>query len=510
MSRAKKYKQNCIQYFICTIISFNTPSYATEGSSWHIPQPIDFVRPKPNDDYKKVNINQLSDFNFQPNAQLRESNLPIIGQEAPSSSAYRNTNQNLVKNLNNNTLDYASAILIAIQRHPSVTQAIAEVGGQNANIDAAKAAYFPQLSGGLQTGDLNSSSRGEQFYTIKATQLLYDFGKVKSSVDIQKAKLIVQQATVLATIDDIATQTARDIIVLHYYRNLVKIAQEQITGMQRLYEIALLRSKAGISSRADPIQALSYVNFAQSYLITQQSNVRQTEEKLRVLLGFDVSKINFSDATSLIQASHLNDQIAFNKIPKMIVSQAEIAVASAQKEQTKTSLYPTISLVGSVTKAVNADNPTTGRRNGTDSAVYLSASSNFYQGGQVRSQIKSANYAEQAAQAKLNATYLDILNTTRTAKELIENTERQITILMEREQTTAHTRELYEDQYKLGTRSIFDLVSAEQSYHSSRIDKEQAIFSIYDTLAQFINSTGQSRDAYHLNNLEIQGIELRS
>lgn len=498
-----------MRFFIYSVVLFTTTSYAA-NETWQISKPIDLVRPKPNDDYKTLNITKLSDFNFQPNSQLNETALPIIGQETPSSSAYRSINSDLANSLQNNNLNYESAILIAIKRHPSVTQAIAQVSGQNANIDVARAAYYPQISGGLETGDFTSSSRGEQIYTIKATQLLYDFGKVKSSVDIQKAKLIAQQATVLSTIDDIATETSRDIIALQYYRNLVKIAQEQVSGMQRLYNIALLRSKAGISSHADPIQALSYVNFAQSYLITQQSNVRQTEEKIRVLLGFDVSNITFNDSKLIIQPSHINDQIAFNQIPKMIISQAEIAVASAQKQQTKTSLYPTISLVGSVTKALDGENPTTGRRNGTDSAVYLSASSNFYQGGQVRSQMKSANYAEQAAQAALNATYLNVLNTTRTAKELIENTQRQIAILIEREQTTARTRELYEDQYKLGTRSIFDLVSAEQSYHSSRIDKEQATYNIYDTLAQYINSTGQSRDAYHLNNLDIQGIKLRS
>ncbi|MEQ1309896.1 TolC family protein, partial [Acinetobacter bereziniae] len=83
--------------------------------------------------------------------------------------------------------------------------------------------------------------------------------------------------------------------------------------------------------------------------------------------------------------------------------------------------------------------------------------------------------------AKLNATYLNIMDQAQIARESIENTDKQIWVLMDRERSTAKTRELYEEQYKLGKRSILDLLSSEQSYQSSRIEREAARFDIYDT-----------------------------
>lgn len=41
-------------------------------------------------------------------------------------------------------------------------------------------------------------------------------------------------------------------------------------------------------------------------------------------------------------------------------------------------------------------------------------------------QVKAANFAEQAARAKLNATYLDIMDQTQIARESIENTDQTI------------------------------------------------------------------------------------
>ena len=39
---------------------------------------------------------------------------------------------------------------------------MATLAGQAANIDAAKAQYYPQISGGISTADLTTGERGRQ------------------------------------------------------------------------------------------------------------------------------------------------------------------------------------------------------------------------------------------------------------------------------------------------------------------------------------------------------------
>lgn len=471
------------------------------------------MKPKDDQSYRTAQLQKLSDFKYEP-IDDSDGPLPVVRAYEGKNPSVKSANlENLLKpkvyTTTARTLSIENAIQIAVKRNPNIAQTISTLAAQNANIDVAKSQYYPQLKAGMNTGDFTSSDKGRQVYSIEANQMLYDFGKVKSSVTTQKNKLAVEQANVLIRIDDISTDTVRTILALLRYRNMVKIAQEQSVAVGRLHEIARLRANAGISSNADPVQAQSYVEFSKSYMISQQNLLKQQEQKLRTLLGFDVSQTDFVIPDEFIKLSGLYDEPEMNTIPTMIAAKAEIDVAQSQRSQTQLSAYPTISLVGSVSKALNGRNPNTGLENDTDGSVSVQMSSNFYQGGAVGSQVKAAGFAEQAARAKLNATYLNIVDQTQIARESIENTDKQIWVLMDRERSTAKTRELYEEQYKLGKRSILDLLSSEQSYQSSRLERESARFDIYDTIAVYINVTGKSRNAYHLNNIQIQGFEVQ-
>ncbi len=192
-----------------------------------------------------------------------------------------------------------------------------------------------------------------------------------------------------------------------------------------------------------------------------------------------------------------------------MVAQAQVEIAKSQREQTRLSRYPTLNVRGSLSQAVNGQNPNNNEDDGLYSSVMLEGTSNFYQGGAVTSQTRAAGYAEQAARARVNAVYLDVLDQVRTTREQVENKQRQMQVLVARRATTVRTKELYQEQYKLGTRTVVDLLNAEQSIHSSASEIEIARYDIYDSIVQNIAATGRSRDVYDLNNISIQGFEIQ-
>jgi len=102
-----------------------------------------------------------------------------------------------------------------------------------------------------------------------------------------------------------------------------------------------------------------------------------------------------------------------------------------------------------------------------------------------------------------------VLDQVRTTREQVENKQRQMQVLVARQATTVRTKELYQEQYKLGTRTVVDLLNAEQSIHSSASEIEIARYDIYDSIVQNIAATGRSRDVYDLNNISIQGFEIQ-
>ncbi|MDM1020034.1 TolC family protein [Acinetobacter sp. VNK23] len=456
--------------------------------------------PQSNDEYKVAQMQKLS--NFSVDSSLG-GDLPTVGSgrpQVPNQSAFWQNQRKGIK----------EAVQIAVERNPDISQTLATLAAQNANIDVAKAGYYPQLSGGVSTGNLGKKgSRGEQLLTLSAAQMLYDFGKVRSGVDTEKAKVFVEQANVLVKIDDISLDVAQTIINIQRYQKLIQIANQQIAGIKRIQEMANLRARAGISSQADPVQAQSYLQSAQSALIAQQSLLSQYQQHLYTLLGFDTRNTQWAIPEDLVRESDLYAEPQFNTIPQMIAAQAGIEVARNQKLQTKVGNYPTLSVKGELSQALHGRNPNNDKDGGFDSAIMLEASSQFYQGGATASKVRAASFAEEAARAQVNAVYLKVLDQIRTSREQIENKQRQMQVLAGQQAITIRTRELYQEQYKLGTRTLVDLLNAEQAIHSANSEAETARYDIYSSIAQYIAATGRSRQAYDLNNIKIQGFEVQ-
>jgi len=406
-------------------------------------------------------------------------------------------------------INLKEAVLTAVQRRPEISQSISSLSSQAANIDVAKAQYYPQISGGFGTADLTKGERGRQVVSLNATQMLYDFGKVKSSVTTEEAKLAEAQARVLVSLDQIALEVADAIVNIKRYQEITKIAEQQKQGIARIAEIANLRAKAGISSQADPIQAQSNLEAAENNLIVQQTQLRQYQQKLRTLLGFDISNVEWEIPDSLIQQAGLYQEPEFTSIPTLMLAHAGVEVARSQKEQAKLNTYPTINIKGSMSQAINGRNPNNNEDDGFYNSVMIEATSNFYQGGATRSQTRAASFAEEAARAQVNTAYLDVVDQVRLIREQIENKQRQMDILAQRSATTVRTRELYQEQYKLGTRTVVDLLNAEQAIHSAAQEIETARYDIYTAIVQYIQVTGRTRDLYDLNRISIQGFEVQ-
>lgn len=465
-------------------------------------------------DNLKIKNNFFSLFTPTPDQSFRYFDLKKQTDYASNGAHFQrfsveNINLSQSNLTNKDTIDLVEAIHYSIQKNPVISQSIAKLSSQNSGIDVAKSGYYPQISGGISTGDLTTGEQGRQLLSLNATQMLYDFGKTKSGVEVAQAKVQIEQANVLVSIDENARDVAQTIINIQRYLQLKKIAEQQIAGIKRIQEIANLRANAGISSQADPIQAQSYLESAQSGLISQQSLLRQYQLHLATLLDIDVFNKIWLIPANLVKHSDLYGEPQFNIIPKMIAAQANVELAKAQKDQTLLSRYPTLAVKGSLNQALNGRNPNNNKDDGFYSSIMLEATSQFYQGGAISSQVKMASYAEEAARYQVNSVYREVLDQITTIREQIENRQRQMQVLVNRQATTVRTRELYQEQYKLGTRSLVDLLNAEQAIHSANTELETARYDIYNSIVQYIAATGRSRQAYSLNNISIQGFEVQ-
>ncbi len=344
--------------------------------------------------------------------------------------------------------------------------------------------------------------------TLSATQMLYDFGKTKASVDAQEAKMIYAQIEVLKTIDDLSFEIMTAIINVIRYEELSNIATLQLKGVSRIRDIAKMRVDAGISSQADFIQATTYYQNAQSNEIMQRSLLVQWKDKLSSLLGGNISTVKFTIPDAFVQQSNLYESVDYKTIPQVMLANTKILQTSAEKKALELSQYPTLNVIASVSQAVNGINSNNGKDKGTDSAIMFKASSSLYQGGATQARKNALSSVEQAAKADLRAVYLDINTNLNNIREVVQQSQAKINILDERAKSSRLTKELYQEQYTLGKRTILDLLNAEQDIYTTYSERETVRSDVYQQLAQFIKITGRSRDVYGLNGVEIQGFKV--
>lgn len=405
-------------------------------------------------------------------------------------------------------LSIYDAIKIAVNRHPSISAAISALGQENTNVDIAKSSYWPQVQAGVTTGRLGTGEGKQQMFTVNADQTLYDFGKTKNNVRVYQSGVDKQKANILNAVDDVAMQTADAFVNVAKYQSIVKINQAQVQGISRILNIARLRANAGLTSQADPIQAQSRYESSQSTLLDSQMSLRQWEERLRSLTGIPSPYRLAPLPDNLIRQAKLYENPAPNQLPAVIAAEYEKNAAQAQKDLARSNRLPTLSVEGSVNQALNGKNPYNDKQDGAYGSVMLKVTGPTWQGGSLSGKERAANYAIEAARAKRDAAYVQVSDKIRDYREQILGTQERLTVLANREQSIIKTRELYEDQYKLGTRTVLDLLNAEQEIQFAASERENARFDTWQNLVNYIAVTGRSRDVYSLNNTKIQGVEI--
>ncbi|QNP49908.1 TolC family protein [Diaphorobacter aerolatus] len=407
-------------------------------------------------------------------------------------------------------LSMARAVQLAVQQHPSITDAVSTLAQHAAGVDYAKAGYYPQVRVGMGTGTSNSSSLGASslIASVSASQMLYDFGKVDSQVGRSQALVRRQQAVVLKQIDVISRGTAEAALMVHRYQALTDIAQGQVSAVEKVLELAELRANAGLSTKADPIQARARSQGARAYLGQMSSELAQWRQRLRTFVG----EVGTRQVEVLPGLEHetlwASATPEFQLLPDVIIVQAERQAAKAQLAATRAAKLPTITLDATGNKAVKGVNPSTNERHGVHHSLQLNFSVPLYQGGANDAQIKAAAAEEAATRERIETVLLQAGDQSRAWRELAVGAQARLADVEYRRQSILSVRDLYREQYQLGTRSILDLLNAEQEIHQAEADEQALLHDLWQYRLEYVSATGRLREFFGLNNKIVQGMEL--
>jgi multidrug efflux system outer membrane protein len=216
----------------------------------------------------------------------------LVGQPIPGSLLQESNLQNAygqVAALEEMPAGLSSDVLL---RRPDVAQAELLLQASNANIGAARAAFFPKItltgSLGLASSDLaNLFKNGLTAWSFapQILQPLWDAGRNESNLQIAQTNRAIAQAQYEKTVQSAFKEVADAFVSRATLKDQWTAQKAQTQAEQERAQLAQLRYKQGVNSYLDALDAERAAFTAQQALIQIQTQYAQNRVTLYRALG---------------------------------------------------------------------------------------------------------------------------------------------------------------------------------------------------------------------------------
>ncbi|TKA93693.1 type I secretion protein TolC [Halopseudomonas bauzanensis] len=394
-------------------------------------------------------------------------------------------------------MQLADAVRSALNEHPAIAESLSRLDAQQEQVSVARAGYWPQLRGGINTGYRHTTGRSEEALTLSASQMLYDFGKVSSAVEAAASGVDREEASVLLAAEDLIRETTQAFIEARRYEELLELATAQIEAIGELEALAAKRSALGASSVSDQMQAQSRREAARAVQLQMQAQRDQWHSALEKLIGSSQGLTLDEAYPQPLEGLCPRLPENFDSAPRVVIAEAERAEAEAAIRQARAEQRPTLSLNADFEHYLNRNTEGQQQLDDQELVVSLNLTSNLFQGGALRARSRAAEHALQSASAARDRALLELSRFYREARDRSRSLTTSLALQDERYASIVKTQELYRHQYlSLGTRSLLDILNTEQEIFQTQVDKQNTLFDLRSLQIDCLYSVGGLRETF--------------
>ena len=381
-------------------------------------------------------------------------------------------------------LSLKESIVEVLNNNPVVAERLKNYRETQQDLNIAESEYYPKIDlrstvGYNKAGNIFDSThqgyRDVEYHnytnSLIISQNIFDGFGTMHKVDYQEARILAAAYNYVEKANDISF-TMLDIYlsVIREYE-LLQTARENVEINKSIWAKVNNLFASGLNTESEVKKIESSLALAESNLIVQRNNVRETEYQFKKTLGrmpsieeMQKPTLDINMPESLTRAT----LFAIQNNPSLLVSDYNIKSAQAMYKQNQKSFYPRIDieLEQRLNDSFDHDN---GFDNPDDrSTARIVLNYNFFNGG-----------ADKATRQKNISTINKEVEIKRTLKrEVIEGIELswmayemgdlQLEALKTYSKHSERTLELYKEEYDLGRRSLLDLLSAQGDVINSR------------------------------------------
>jgi outer membrane protein len=377
----------------------------------------------------------------------------------------------------------ADVFKMAENNDATLAQAKAQFEADQQALRISRAPLLPQVSAGASLSQQDSSLDGgdltQQQLSLKVNQSLYQRENLlrykQASYQVETARFTFKNAQ-----QDLITRVVDAYFKVLIAQQDVALAKTKELADKTQWEKAKTSARVGLSSRTDVLQAKSSYDLSKSDRISSQSNLDVAIEELTKLTGKPVSDLKGLRLTTQLPPFEVNMQTWLDRALQgnyeLLTAKAKTSIAQKEVEVQKSAhFWPQVGL-----SATYADNQYSGTKNPAyqdNSALTLgvSVSVPLYAGGAVMANIDKARASYAAAQQGTRGVKEQIALQTRVLVHNIERGQTLVAALREAVKSNDAFLEAAEEGYKVGTKSLLEVLSARTNRFKARRDLADAL-----------------------------------
>ncbi|MCC4798398.1 agglutination protein [Enterovibrio norvegicus] len=399
------------------------------------------------------------------------------------------------------------AVATTIATDPELKSAFNDFMSSREDIESAQGGYLPavDLSAGFGYEYVNNSTTeasGEKSFnrkdaTLSLTQLIWD-GTTGNNIERSEFEAEAQRFQLLSDAQDKTLRVTEVYVAVLKAAQLLSLSEANVEVHEKILGDIKRRAESGIGSTADLSQVEARVARAFTNMLAARSNLEDAESEFYRVVGAEPVNPTDPEVDELslptTRDAALERAIELNPVIKLATY--DIDAARAQYRLNKGNFYPTLSFEASQNWSDDAG----GVEEQVDEfSAMLRLRVNLYNGGSDTADVRRSAYQLNKSKDIFDNAYRLLEESTRLSWSAYQLTEQQKIYLAEHVDAASETVIAYEKQFRIGRRTLLDLLNTENELFEARRSYLDAHYANITAKYRVLNSTGSLLDALRVD-----------
>lgn len=369
------------------------------------------------------------------------------------------------------------ALAKAYENNPTLTGARAGQRANDENVPIQSASGLPNVGTQVDYQE-NLIVPGNSFFTpgrtlsagAQVSVPIYQGGAVRNAVKAAKYRVEAGQADLRATEASIFSQVVGAYMDVIRDIAIVQLNQKNVSVLRTNLQASSDRFEIGDLTRTDVAQSQARLALAEGDLRTAEANLIRSRESYIRLVGEAPTDLEAPPALPNLPATAEDAvAIALNNNPDIDAANQRLAASRADIGAARATRMPKLSATVSSGYNNNLHSTTAGENTTTSTVAGVSVSLPIFQGGRPSARVRQAQAQTSQAIENYVAVERDVIAQTRGAYAAWQANERIIAATQQAVSANGLSLEGVRAENSVGTRSILDILNAEQEYLNAQV-----------------------------------------